>query len=895
MYIRKRSVISTFFWLLTIICCCKDLYAQSYITDIQKLSVEDGLSSRFTNTIYKDSRGFLWIGTQYGLNRYDGYEFKRYTSENSALTSNDIKEIHEDINQRLWIIQGSPYDPYRLGNIDILEPYTGQIRSFETLFKNDAPFNIKDIRIIYSNTPKELWFTTAKGMLYRYVDNRFEHVFSAPGQGILNVFYADEQYVWIYRNELLKIDRQGHVIQRIKFQDKVNSVGVDKNSNLWLFQPSKKRLLQVTAGEDTPQVIPLETLGLNREHYRSGYFRIHYMNPSNDLIWWHQKDSTDLFLVFHPREGIVADLEHKIDDYLTYGRVHITDIHFDSGEHAWVATEDGVFSITLKKNKFTRLLSDKSRKYSTRGITADHSGILHINSYNGRMLVHPEKKIMKVKDESGDLDWLGATKDHNGNLWFSKGSVIEKYDPETQKSQYYTYPRGEPYPPMPQWAIIRDKKGRVWTGARRGLYYLDPETDVYRKFNTGNTFSQLGNSTIYHLHEDEKGIWIAASSGVYLLEPGIGITRHYGAEEKPPYHIPYDHILHFHSDTTGIFWLATKGSGLVRFNPENGNYRQFTIADGLSNNTIYAVYEDAYHQLWLPSNYGLMQFNKKNYQVHTYLLNDGITHEEFNVTSHYQDDEGKLYFGGLAGITVFHPKDFTAKDMPAAPLRMTACKVLNGKTGALTDKTQSVFKEAQLVLSPSDKSFIIAFALLNYNNAQKNNYAYTITGLDKTWTPIEENRLRINGLPYGNYTLRIKGRSIKGESAANELVIPIVVRKPFYLQNGFLLSALLALGVLIYGMFQWRLQRLTRAKIQLQETVKQRTREISQQKDKIEKQAIKLKVLDSAKSRFFANISHELRNFGFTSFRMNSRKIIRPRLMRLTSVGPNNSILSLSW
>ncbi|MCB0375796.1 MAG: hypothetical protein KDD04_07750, partial [Sinomicrobium sp.] len=497
-----------------------------------------------------------------------------------------------------------------------------------------------------------------------------------------------------------------------------------------------------------------------------------------DLIWWHQIEDTNLFLVLHPREGIVMDLQDKIKDRLTYGRPQITDIYFETAERTWVATEDGIFIITLKKNRFKKLLFNKSKKYSTRGIVADRSGTLYVNSYLGRTNIYPYKDTVIYRDEEIRRYRLSAFRDRYGNLWFGgEQESIECYNPSKQERHYYVYSDTSEIRSS-QWSIIRDKKDRVWIGTGSGLYYLEPEKNLYRKFDHYNNFTQLGESTIYHLHEDEKGIWIATASGMYLLEHDKGITRRYAIEENPPFHIPYNYILHFHRDASGIFWLATKGGGLIRFNPQDGSSRQFTTADGLSNNTISAVYEDDYGKLWMPSNYGLMQFDKETYRVNTYLKGDGITHEEFNIASHYRADDGLMYFGGLSGVTVFNPADFNEENPVSAPLHITHCQVLNGKTGALSDKTAAVTTSASLALSPSDKSFVVDFALLNYENSKQNSYAYMIERLDKEWTTIGANSLRINALPYGSYVLRIRGKSIKGQSSANQLAIVILVNKP---------------------------------------------------------------------------------------------------------------------
>ena len=452
---KNRNVVKFPLWhLLLLLCSLQNIYAQSYIADVRKLSVEDGLSSRFVNTICKDSRGFIWIGTKYGLNRYDGYEFKLYTAENSALTSNSIKEMYEDKDQKLWIIHNDLLD-----DINILALQTGHIQSFEQAFRGIAPFTVKDIQDIYSNAESTIWISTKKGMLYRYHNDRFEPVFAAPAKELL-IVNVNSKLVSILadRKELLIINMQGHIIKKVQYQE----ADAIKNT-FWLFQFQQKNLLHFKGNEKRFQEFDLQLLRLPEAIYERNNGRRVFMNTNNDLIWCYQKDIADRFFVFHPREGIIFDLHPEIAPLLTYGNLRVTDLYFDSENQAWAATEDGIFIISLKKNKFTTLLSNESEKYSIRAITEDDQGYIYISFYDGNAIIHPKKGV--IKKENGNV-WLGTAKDKQGNLWFSgQEKEIEKYNPLSGQSQYYTYPVASISLPLgnngPLFVIKQEKYGQA--------------------------------------------------------------------------------------------------------------------------------------------------------------------------------------------------------------------------------------------------------------------------------------------------------------------------------------------------------------------------------------------------------------------------------------------------
>src|SRR5690606_38103808 len=230
----------------------------------------------------------------------------------------------------------------------------------------------------------------------------------------------------------------------------------------------------------------------------------------------------------------------------------------------------------------------------------------------------------------------------------------------------------------------------------------------------------------------------------------------------------------------------------IRWDRQQSQYRQFRRSEGLSNDNIYAVYPDRQGRLWMSSDYGIIQFDPSSFDTRAYFTEDGITHTEFNRIAHYQDTDGHLFFGGLNGITAFDPSDFqNAHRAAGLPLRVTSFRQYDNSMNRIVDKTGEEATTNTITIKPDDRSSVLDFALLNYTNADKNVYAYMLTGIDKEWTYQAEPTLRLSNLSYGDHQLLIKAQAANGQWSDNTLALRLVVLRPVYMRPWFLALAIL--------------------------------------------------------------------------------------------------------
>lgn len=857
--------------------------SKDYIANVQRYDIQDGLSHRDVYCTYQDSRGFIWVGTRYGLNRFDGHHFETFSQEKQDLPFNEFKLIIEDAEGWLWLFKTiDPKVKEEKTKVLFINIYTKKVQTFEERFGTALSFSPNEINSALKAPNGSLYFGTNLGKILRFSPkDGFKEITIDKGE-LLEIDRITQNGNLIAKNirslddaEYLSLDTLGNRLWSIQDAADYFYIGGDTDEKLWfnIFRENHPnyglKLFPINGNNgDKGNVISLQTSTDFR--YSSGRSDIFY-SAHNDIYLF---EGLANFFAFHPEKGVLFDFKKEYKEIIDSS---IEQIGFDNRNNAWASTAYGLFKIHLKPNPFRTFLSHSEKNFNIVN-TFSARGMMVKGDYLWATSEQQHEKY-RVNLETGDLMQLNFIVKPNQNgdsepfgihvvndlneseIIFGAGNCQVIFN--TIDNSYKILHNDPVLGLQRTWSLFTDSKGNYWSGVeQRGLIYWDVRTDSLLQYKKVNEFKELLNSTLYTFVElDAKHILIGGDFGIYVLHQDKGIIKRFWADGKTGHHLPNSYVYHIQRDKQekDKFWVATAGGGVLQLEIDNEeliieNLLHFSTVDGLPSNVVYAVYEDHKENLWLPSDYGIICMNKDkdHLKVKTFLEVDGITHHEFNRTAHFQDKDGTIYFGGLNGITAFHPDDLEAYQVGKdAPLQITRFQQYDGALDDIIDRTDEIVLNQSIVLNPNDNFFLLELALLEFYDDANIRYSYEIEGLTQE-IYLNDNVLRVTGLPYGKHILRIRGQGSSSQISVHELAIPISVLRPIYLQWWFvgLLLVLLA-GSLSY-FYKRRTTVFKERQAELELAVNEATQTIRQQNDE-------LKDLNKVKSRFFANVSHELR------------------------------------
>lgn len=869
--------------------------------------VEDGLSQNTVHAIYQDSYGFMWFGTDNGLNKFDGSNFRIYRNkpnDTTSLSANMITVIYEDRERNLWI--GNGYN-----GLNLFDRERESFTRFEKNLNDSTSLGGNDIRAIYEDTKGNLWIGTSGGglNLFDKESQKFKQFRAQSykknciGSDYVNSIVEDGKgNLWIGSSEgmIIYYDRTKELFENyVVYPDYQGDIRNSTYCHLMLdegklWYGTEVGLLYMDVNTRKINHIKSSTSNYNIADYPITSF----VRYGADLLVI-GTDHGGLFL-YDKREDKFIQHQHNILNPKSIANNQVFSLYLDRDKNLWIGNfSGGINRLNVSDTKFKTILNSTTNlpefTGSVLGLSEDKQGNVWIaTDGKGIFTLEVDKlKLSKPNFLPKSLSTVVAEifVDSKGIIWFGtyrEGFV--KYDPSTKSFKQFLHQRGDTTSLGGNnvWSFCEDTQGNLYIGTMgAGMHIMDRATHKFRQFtNKTNDRHSLCNNDVFRLTLDFDGrIWVGTRNGLTLYDPESGLFKRYDQSGLYGSWI-YDVFL----DKSNTLWVGTD-MGLNRFDRKTELFVHFGESEGLKGNAVMGILEDDKGNLWVSTNKGLSRYNTTEKIFRNYDASDGLLSNEFNYTSQVRSKSGYFFYGGLNGFSFFNPESVKDNEI-IPPIYLTDFKIFN-KSLALNGPNSVLNKNINLVdtivLNYSQSVITFEFAALNYVNNQKNQYAYFLEGFDKDWNFINNKReVTYTNLNPGEYILRIKGSNNDGgwnEAGRN---ITIIIKPPFYKTTWFYLLEIVSLIGLIYLYIIYRTMRLMKEKMHLQRAVEERTEKIELQKrelerhqnhleSEIERRTFELKNAkdkaeesDRLKSAFLANMSHEIRTpmnaiIGFSS------------------------------
>ena len=863
---------------------------------LQPITAEDGLYQKFIYPIFQDSQGFLWLGTEDGLVRYDGYNFKVFRTDpddTNSLSHNRVRAIFEDTSGRLWVGTED-------GGLNLFDRYTEKFYHIRHNAKNPNSLGSDMVNKICQDQNGAIWIATNNG-LNKLIFNPFRDPEDAnpnirngllENVDIIRYVHDPENLSSLNWNEIwdILIDHSGvlwvsmwHGLQKLQSFDLLSSDYVSCNEES---KSSSNTVSQVVNTyqhhEENPYSLidnghPCFLESKSRDLWIGTQWGIHRFDRSKGHFIRYPFDKegfqgtlcmTDDHLdniwvstyrgvaIFHPETGKF----HYYQSLNKLGLYGVFSLYTDRTDNVWIGTNGkGLFKYNLYLTRFSKCPDILDKTFIN-----DFANVRLLYEDSENNLWVAKRKLYKInrvnyKVELVTFYWRDGKRpyvnsmieDHNGIIWLAaEGAGIFQYNPQTGRFTQYTHDSGliGDYSQF----VLEDKSGQIWAATVYGLQKWHSNS---RSFSQNFILPKNINPTITCVFQDKSAIfWIGSTNGLYSFKEETGSSQQYHHITQDSTSLSYNHIYCLHEDPfqpKRYLWIGTAGGGLNRFDKVNEKFIHYTEKHGLPNNTIYGILSDDDSNLWLSTGNGLSKttLNAQTSQIvqlRNYYKSDGLQANEFTKGAYFKNKKGELFFGGTEGFNIFHPSQI--KDSPyVAPIVITDFKIRNKSISHREQDSplrRPITQTKEITLAYNDNTISFDLAALDFTSPQKNRYAYKLENFDKDWIELGSKRTAYyTNLPPGEYLFRAKGTNHDGVWNEEGTTVKIFITPPWWRTWwAYAIYALLVFGT-FYGILRFDIKR----------------RQLKHNLELEHIQAKKLQELDRMNSRFFANISHEFR------------------------------------
>ncbi|MCP5046662.1 MAG: PAS domain S-box protein [bacterium] len=838
------------------------LHSHKSSSRFQSFSVAEGLPQNSVFSILQDRQGFLWVGTEQGLNRFDGYNFVVHQfqrDDSNSLNNNHILCTYEDNSGILWIgTDGS--------GLNRFDPASGQFSHH--LIDPDIPDSLNNIiNVIYGDNSGTIWVGTAGGGLKRFnpAKKSFTHVPLNPGLAnylndkTVNAVYRDRRgSLWVGTNNGLKqLDPETGYLEN-NYNEASGSVTEspwevftmveDRSGELWIGSNRGFYRLDRGAGKFVHYGLP----SAPRHHTAANTVRAIYEDQLG-LFWI----GTDYGLhIFDRGKKTLQSFYADRDDPYSLSSNMLKVIYEDRSGALWLGSDGGGLNkLNRSGRSFNHFYSnpqdpDSSSEESVFALHEDRRGILWIGTYGDGLNGFNRRTgvVTNYRNQPGNPNSLSNNKiwaiceDRRDALWIGTDEGgMDRFDPKTGKFTRYPH---QPRNPNSLGnnsvsSIIEDRRGILWIATNMGLNRFDPQTQRFTHYQTRpNDPNTLLHNMVYVLLSDRSGLlWIGTKGGLSRFDPETETFKSYPIDPLNPRNMLHHPIYSLCQDRDGHIWVGTTG-GLVKFNPGNEAFSVYLQKDGLPNDVINGILEDDRGYLWCSTNRGISKYEPSTGTFRNYSREDGLQSFEFNGGAYCKSPGGELFFGGINGFNAFFPD--TIKENPyVPPVVITGFKIFNEEVPIGKEVKGRVILDrpithgSAITLDHKHYVFSFDFAALSYIHSDSNEYAYMMEGLEQTWNYSGKQRfVTYANLSPGDFVFRVKGSNNNGVWNEAGVSLDIRVLPPFWETWWFTVLLLMAAAAALLGFRRARNRLEARRRRELEDLVDQRTTALKESGEK---------------------------------------------------------------
>lgn len=840
------------------------------------LTTRDGLSQGSVTSITQDRQGYIWIGTQEGLNRYDGKDIKVFQhdySDPASLPHDWVWSLLPDDDGTLWVGTDG-------GGLSRFDTQTNRFQHFQHDAGNPNSLSGNRVRVVYKDRQGILWIGTDGQGLNRFdittnTFTRFQHDVndnqSLSHNSVLSILEDRRGNLWIGTRGggLERLDRNSGQFFHYRHDaddptslshDRVRSLFEDRAGNLWIgtYEGGLNRYQPEIGNFSRFQNNPNDPTSLSNDRVKDIY------EDNNGTIWVATDGGLNEWL---PADQGFARYQNEVTNLDSLSNDQVSEIFQDRGGVLWIGTFKGISKWNYVSESFTYYHQNgRQHQLSSNSIWAVAESNKHdlwIGTYGGglnRLDLASNKTTYYKKNDSGnslsDDRIMSIFVDPQQIVWLgTRSGGLNRLDPLTDEVRHFRHVPVDPSSLSSDsiTTIFGDDSGVLWIGTYGGgLNRYDPETDKFNNYRHDPADSTtVSSDRVMAIYRDRTGaLWIGTENGgLNRFNQATGSFERYQHDPLDPRSLGNNSAWSIHEGRDGSLWIGTNGGGLNRWSAEDRQanravFKKYRKSSGLRSDNVMAILEDNWGKLWISTNRGLAQLDPETDVVRNYSLSNGLKDNDFTFGSRLASHKGQLLFGSLSGVVSFMP-DTMGVNLHRPPVALTATT----RKGTLATTHSDTVQPIEIDLSYKEELVVFEFAGLDYADPSKNKYRYKLDGFDNEWSdPVQYRRTTYTNLPTGHYIFRVMAANNDGVWNERQATFAFAVVPPPWLSPwAYATYLVVAIGVIFIFLRAQRnkLRLETEQRKELERQVTHRTHELAERNDELHELNVTLKEIST--------------------------------------------------